>query len=115
MNSDIERLEEILRRIEKAQRFTATGEVDFFRNDLIQEATIRQLEIIGEAANALNPEVRGLAPDIPWKAMIDARHKMIHFYFKIDLFVVWNAVEEFLPPLQAQIEGLLIKLRAPSN
>ncbi|MBF0337717.1 MAG: DUF86 domain-containing protein [Nitrospirae bacterium] len=61
---------------------------DFIGNGLVQAGVIRELEIIGEAAKRITPEMKDKYPDIPWKKMAGARDKLIHQYFGVDIEVV---------------------------
>jgi len=61
-----------------------TGE-EFERNDLLQDATMRQLGIIGEAARKASAEIRNAHPEIPWSEMIGMRNRLIHEYSRINL------------------------------
>ena len=71
-----------------------------------QDAVIRRIEIIGEAARRITDETRAAHPEIPWQAMIGMRNLMIHAYDDVDLLVVWKTVEQSLPELIARIAPL---------
>ena len=66
---------------------------------MVQDAVIRQFEIIGEAAKNLSLEFRGRNDGIPWKDLAGFRDKLIHQYFGVDLATVWRSVEVDLPVL----------------
>jgi uncharacterized protein with HEPN domain len=70
-------------------------------------AAVRALEIVGEAAKRIPPDVRQKAPDIPWRAMAGIRDKLIHDYVSVDPEIVWRTIGDDLPGLEAQIEQLL--------
>ncbi len=80
---------------------------DFKNNTKLQDAIIRRLEIIGEAARNLPDEFRSNYSDILWKQIIAARNILAHFYFGIDLNTIWNIVKNDLPQLKVQIESML--------
>lgn len=82
---------------------------DFFNNFQCQDAIIRRLEIIGEAAKGISQETRNLFPDLPWSDMISMRNVMIHEYDDVDIVVVWQTVHNDLPPLVDSIEKMLQK------
>jgi len=65
------------------------------------------LQILGEAARKLPPEVKEQHPEVPWSQIIGMRHILTHDYFDIDAEVVWAAVENDLPELKRQIEAIL--------
>jgi uncharacterized protein with HEPN domain len=82
-------------------------EAAFLANRLHQNAVIRSLEVMGEAANALTPECRASLPDIPWRQIIGLRHRLIHGYAEVQLDRVWAIVQNDLAPLIAALEPLI--------
>lgn len=81
----------------------------FLENNLIQDAVIRNLEIIGEATKKLNEDFRLKYSAIEWRKIAGMRDKLIHDYIGVDLWAVWGVVENILPTFQSQIEEILIK------
>jgi uncharacterized protein with HEPN domain len=115
-----ERVEDYLDHITQAiQR--ATQYVDgvgslaaFEQSQRDQDAVIRNIEIIGEAANRIQrdtPEFVAAHPQLPWIEMRGMRNKVIHNYFDVNLAVVWNTVKDDLPRLKRQIDDLLNQQR----
>ncbi len=87
-----------------------TEEIDqagFLKNKLIQDASIRNIEIIGEAAKNLSLDYRNGHSEIDWKGMAGMRDKLIHQYMGVDLISVWGVIEEVLPNLNVEILKLL--------
>lgn len=80
---------------------------DFRGNVELQDAIIRRLEIIGEAARNLPDEFKADYSDTQWRQIIAARNILAHFYFGIDLNTIWNIVENDLPQLKKQVELML--------
>jgi len=78
----------------------------FFERGLVYDATIRNLELLGEAANRLPEEVRERRSDIPWRNMIDLRNRLIHGYFGVDDDIVWGVVENEIPALVTVLQAL---------
>lgn len=111
-------LEHILEAIDRAVRY-ASGLQDapaLQANDQLQDAIVRNIEIIGEAAvriQRMAPEFAHAHPDIPWIEMRGMRNKMIHQYFEVDWNIVWGTVRNELPRLRRRIEALLAALRRP--
>ncbi len=68
---------------------------------------VRLLEVIGEAARGISREFCEAHPEVAWKKMIGMRDRLIHGYFDVNLDVVWQSVNEDLPPLIAQMEKIL--------
>jgi uncharacterized protein with HEPN domain len=82
--------------------------VEAFLQDIqCQDAVIRRIEIIGEAARRVSPESRVALPALPWSSMIGMRNFLIHDYDDIDLQVVWQTVHRDLPHLITLIEPLV--------
>lgn len=88
-------------------QYTAGGREEFFRNPMVQDAVIRNFEVIGEAATRISPGFRAAHSELPWKAVIGFRNVLIHGYTTINLVRVWNAVESDLPLLLPALEALL--------
>ncbi len=82
------------------------SEEDFAHNIQVQDAVIRRIEIIGEAARRVSPETRAAHPEVPWSEMTGMRNLLIHDYDDVDAHVVWNTVRQDLPPLVAALESL---------
>ena len=79
---------------------------DFLRETQVQDAVIRRLEIIGEAAGRISPEFRGAHPEIQWSEIRGMRNQMIHGYDNVDVEIVWDTVERDIPHLIQIIESL---------
>lgn len=93
--------------ISSIQEYVAGGKEAFLANKMIQDAVIRNLEIIGEAVKKISPDTRARAPEVPWKQISGLRDVLIHDYFGVDLGTVWLVVENRLPALKLQIRNLL--------
>lgn len=100
----------ILKAIERIDRYTADmDEVAFLNSELVQDAVIRNIEIIGEASNniqCVDPEFAAQHDDIPWLVMYTMRNRVSHGYDKVDLEIVWKTIQSDLPSLYAQIQNL---------
>ncbi len=114
----IDYLSHILRAIERIDRYTANmDEIGFLNSELVQDAVIRNIEIIGEAANNIQrvvPKFAAQHDDIPWQIMYTMRNRVSHGYDKVDLEIVWKTVQRDLPGLRAQIQDVEATL-APST
>ena len=101
-------LSHILRAIERIGRYTAgMDEGGFLYSELVQDAVIRNIEIIGEAANNIlrvAPEFAAQHGDVPWQVMYTMRNRVSHGYDKVDLEIVWKTIQSDLPGLQSQIQ-----------
>ena len=79
---------------------------------MIRYATVKLIEVIGEAANMLTKELRQAHPEVPWPLIIGMRKRLVHDYFRIDTTVVAEVVREHIPPLKLQVETILRGLPA---
>jgi uncharacterized protein with HEPN domain len=94
----------MLAAVERIEKYAARGRAVFESNELIQNWMVRHLQIIGEAARALSPELRSRHPDVPWSEIVGMRTILVHRYFDVDADVVWAAIERDLPPLRSWLE-----------
>ena len=83
---------------------------EFVEDKKTVNAVIRSLEIMGEAANKIPPEIREKYSDIPWKYIAGMRDKLIHEYHGVDLEIVWEVVQHELHPLKPKFEKILQEL-----
>jgi uncharacterized protein with HEPN domain len=107
VRDDRERLLDILEAIERTEKHAQRGRSVFEKDELVQIWILHHLQIIGEAARSLDPDVRDRFPEIPWPKIIGMRHILVHHYFEIDTELVWSVVERDLPVLKQQIRDLL--------
>jgi len=99
---------DILLAARKALRFVEDlSWEEFEQSDLHQNAVIRSLEIIGEAARLVSKQTRDAHPEIPWSQMIGMRNRLIHEYFRVDLATVWETIQKDLPALITLLEPLV--------
>lgn len=99
---------DILEAAKLAQSYVAgKAKEEFLQDTLCQDAVIRRLEIIGEAARRLSPAARTSLPELTWNAMIGMRNLLIHEYDDVDLSIVWDTVKIDLPALIKAIEPLV--------
>lgn len=78
----------------------------FLEDRKTQDAVVRNLEVMGEAAKNISSAFKARYPDVPWKEIAGLRDKLIHFYFGIDYKIVWSVVKKELPKLRKQIEAI---------
>jgi uncharacterized protein with HEPN domain len=78
----------------------------FVADPRTQDAVVRNLEIVGEAARALPDEVKDAAPEIEWRKIIGLRNILVHQYFGVNLPIIWDLVQAKLAPLAMACERL---------
>lgn len=103
----------MLEAIARIARYVDGMDADKFAADeRTVDAVVRNLEVLGEAANRLSEEERASCPGLPWDEMRGLRNKVAHEYFGIDTAIIWETVMTDLPPLVAPLEELLEQLEA---
>lgn len=107
MRLDEERLYDMLEAISAVERYTGDGRDAFDADERTQVWVLHYIQILGEAARALSPELRATHAEIPWSAIIAMRHILVHDYFGVDLDEVWRVVEHDLPVLRRQLQAIL--------
>jgi len=101
-------LADMLEAIEKIERYThGLNREDLWQDDLVADAVVRNLEVIGEAARHVPEALRAAHPEIDWRRVVGLRNVVVHEYFAIDLDVVWVVVEKHLPQLKRVVQAML--------
>jgi uncharacterized protein with HEPN domain len=94
--------------VEKIERYIAGMDYDdFIRNDMMIDAVVRELEIIGEATNNLDEGFRKKHSEIPFRDIIDMRNILIHNYAGVNTKIVWDTCKRNLPQLKKIILEVL--------
>ena len=108
MRDDAAYLLDILIAARDARNFVSGLTPEQFEGSrLHQNAVIKTIEIIGEAAGRISNETKTTHTEIPWVEIIGMRHRLVHGYFEVDLRRVWDTVQDDLPSLIALIEPLV--------
>ncbi len=101
-------LEDMLDSALKIRRYTNNLDFDSFLNDdKTVDAVVRNFEIIGEAANRIDPDYRTKNPEVEWKRIRGFRNRIVHDYFGIDYEIVWTIIENNLSDLIDWLEVLI--------
>jgi len=102
---DKQRLAHILDAVSEIEKYTANVTLkEFLENSMMRFASIKQIEIIGEAGNYITAETKLLFTDIEWKQIVGMRHILIHEYFGVDAYLVWQVIINDIPPLKKAIQ-----------
>lgn len=101
-------IDDIIEAITKIELYSKGVSLDRFSKDSkVIDATIRNFEIIGEAAKHIPQAIRKKYSDIPWKTMAGMRDKLIHEYFGVNRRVLWKTIKEDLPRIKPLIKEVL--------
>jgi uncharacterized protein with HEPN domain len=101
-------LDDMLQSAQKIKRYTNDLDFDsFLSDDKTIDAVVRNFEVIGEAANRVDPDFRDSNPEIEWKRIRGFRNRIVHDYFGIDYEIVWNIVETYLDEMIDWLETII--------
>ena len=101
------RLRHMIEAAEAAVQFLAGRQrIDLDEDRMLLFAVVRAIEILGEAASRISAETRATYTDIPWRAIIGMRNRLIHAYFEINTEIVWQTVTQEIPALLPQLRAL---------
>ena len=93
-----------------SQLLARTDHHAFDRDWVIQDAVIRELEVLGEAAGRVSPAFVAAHPEIPWREITGIRHKLIHDYFVVDLAIVWRTTTVNVPQVLPLVRAAAVTL-----
>lgn len=104
-------LEDIFEAAVKIEKFTKNLSFeDFVDNDLVSDAVIKNILVIGEATKNISAEIREKKPHVEWRKMAGMRDMMIHGYFSINYRIVWDVVQNKIPTLKQQVQELITEI-----
>lgn len=105
------RLQHVMDAIHEIETYLAGASFEqFLENSEKRFATIKQIEIIGEACNALTDELKANYPSVPWKPIIGFRNISIHEYIGVNMRLVWEIAKNDLPELKEKMRRILADL-----
>lgn len=113
MASDNAYLRHILEAILQIEQYAAGHTEDSFQNDdLVSDAVVRQIEVIGEASGNLSDDTKSASQGIRWQDATDMRNFLTHEYFRVDRRIVWQTVVKDIPLMKTEVLRLLEEIGA---
>jgi len=113
---DNARIQHIFDAILEIELYIHKVSYDIFKsNSMMQYACVKQLEIIGEAANHLTPHFKKLNPEIEWPEIIALRNILIHEYFGIDTKIVWDIINNDIVFMKAKVKKIIDQIKISPN
>ena len=101
-------VEDILECIERIEQYVAGLQLAAFKaSQITVDATVRNLEVIGEASRNIPEDVKEAHPELEWAKIVGLRNRVVHEYFGVDLDIIWRIVDDELPALKAKMRELL--------
>ncbi len=114
--TDIERVDHMIESINKIFSYTKDlGYEEFHDNELVQDAVVKNFEVIGEAAYHINSELKDKHNNIEWKKIQGLRHVLVHDYYKVNPEILWNTKDKHLQDLLVDLEKLIEEEREDSE
>src|ERR1035437_3261573 len=105
-------LEDMLQSAKRIKRYTENLDLNsFMLDDKTIDAVVRNFEVIGEAANRIDPDFRDRNPEIEWKRIRGFRNRIVHDYFGIDYEIVWSIIESYLDELIDWLETIIADIK----
>ena len=102
------RLRHMIDAAESAVQFIAGRQrMDLDEDRMLLFAVVRAIEVLGEAASRISAETRATHSDIPWRAIIGMRNRLIHAYFEINTAIVWHTATQEIPALLPRLRALV--------
>ncbi|MDI3548709.1 MAG: hypothetical protein PWR10_2361 [Halanaerobiales bacterium] len=100
--------EDIINAMDKIEKYIKNLDKDSFTdNEMVVDAVLRNLEIIGEAAGNISDDIKNKYSNIPWRRMIGLRNIVIHDYFGVDLNIIWEIIKVNLPETKPLINKVM--------
>ena len=104
--TDLIYLEHMLDCIARIEEYTELQRNRFFESRLIQDAVIRNLQVLAESSQKLSEQAKSSEPQVPWRAISGFRNIVVHDYLGLDMETIWAVVESELPALKAALTRL---------
>ena len=110
MQRDAVRLDDIRASCDDIAELTAGQTIEDFQSDrAVRYAVLHCLTVIGEASNQISDSLKLRYPDIPWRDIVNLRHRVVHDYSGLDYPLIWDVVTRMVTPLSQQVRQILEK------
>lgn len=113
MKDDRLYIEHVLECIDRILNYCRDGEAVFFRSELIQDAVLRNLQVLAESTQRLSPGLKNAHPEVEWHEISGFRNVLVHDYLGVNLQRIWDIVSLDLPDLKVQMESIREGLPGP--
>ena len=107
MSDDRLYLVHILECISRIEKYTVDGKSRFAADTMVQDAVMRNLQILAESTQKLSKELKDAHPDIEWASISGFRNILVHAYLGIKLNRIWNVVSQDIPALKIKTEAMI--------
>lgn len=107
MSTDRDRLLDMIEHLDLIERYRPESEAALEADEVVAAAMVRWIEIVGEAASHVSEQVRNQSPDVPWRAIIAMRNRLIHAYPQVSLPLVWGVIDRAGPALRERLQTLV--------
>jgi uncharacterized protein with HEPN domain len=107
---DLDRMQDILEAIAAVRRHQPATFAEFESDEVIRTFSLKEVEIIGEAAFKTSAALKSSHPEVPWSAIEKTRHIFVHDYFAIEWDKLWSVITDHLEPLREQVERIAAEL-----
>jgi uncharacterized protein with HEPN domain len=108
---DSARLRHMIDAAEKSRAFIANHtRADLETDEMLRLTLMKLMEIVGEAASRTSPELRTQYPNVSWRQVVSMRNRLTHGYFEVNLDILWNVLQNDIPPLITALRSILESL-----
>jgi len=106
MKNDAVYIADIKRALDRIIVYTEKGKDNFLKDEQIQDAVLRNFQVMGEAARRMSDKAQQQYPEVPWSDLIGFRNVIIHDYAELDLERLWDTIEKDVHNLKKQIDSI---------
>ena len=92
---------------DRIARYTQEGKEVFLADEMVQDAVLRNLQVLAESTQRLDEDVKANHPEIDWQGIAGFRNILVHQYLRINPLRVWNVIEQYLPLLSEAVTRML--------